>query len=243
MARTIKEQEYAQKRNDILDAAQRLVYTKGYERMTIQDILAELRISSGAFYHYFDSKPAVLAAFIERIRQETEKPLLPIIRDPDLPALEKLRRFFATFDRMRIAQKTLVVELLRVWYTDDNAIVRQKVDEAVHEQRAPLLTEIVRQGLQEGVFTTAFPDQAGEVILSLMHGMGNTHAKQLLSLDQGHDEIRCINSIVTTHAAYMEAIERVVGAPPNSLARIDAEAVNVWVAALRGNDHERKSIL
>ena len=54
MARTVKEQEYAEKRNEILDAAQRLVYTKGYERMTIQGILADLQISSGAFYHYFD---------------------------------------------------------------------------------------------------------------------------------------------------------------------------------------------
>lgn len=32
----------------------------------------------------------------------------------------------------------------RVWYTDENAIVRQKVEEAVIQQRAPLLTEIVR---------------------------------------------------------------------------------------------------
>lgn len=53
MARVVKEQEYSQKRNDILDAAVRLIYTKGYERMTIQDIQADLKISSGAFYHYF----------------------------------------------------------------------------------------------------------------------------------------------------------------------------------------------
>jgi AcrR family transcriptional regulator len=59
MARTVNEQEYAEKRGQILDAAQRLVYTKGYERMTIGDILADLQISSGAFYHYFDSKPGV----------------------------------------------------------------------------------------------------------------------------------------------------------------------------------------
>jgi len=89
MARTVKEQEYAEKRNEILAAGQRLIYTKGYERMTIQDILADLRISSGAFYHYFDSKPAVLKAFIERIKEEAEKPLLPIIHDPHLPAIEK----------------------------------------------------------------------------------------------------------------------------------------------------------
>ena len=54
MVRTIKEP--SERRNDILDAARRLIYTKGYEQMTIQDILDELGISKGAFYHYFDSK-------------------------------------------------------------------------------------------------------------------------------------------------------------------------------------------
>jgi len=237
MARRVKEQEYAEKRNEILDAAQRLMYTKGYERMTIQDILADLRISSGAFYHYFDSKPALLEAFIERMKQEVEQPLLPIVHDPHLPALEKLQRFFATFDRLRIAHKADIVNLLHVWYTDDNAIVRQKVDEAILKQRVPLLTAIVRQGIQEGIFTNAYPDQAGEVILTLLQGMGNTHAKMLLSLAQGRDQQRYVEGIVAIHAAYMDAIERVLGAPSQSLYRADAEAVKVWVTALRGNDH------
>ena len=235
MARIVNKEEYTAKRNQILDAAQRLVYTKGYERMTLQDILAELQISSGAFYHYFDSKPAVLEAFIERIRRETEKPLLPIIHDPHLSAIEKFQGFFDTLDRLRIAHKADVVTLGRVWYTDDNAIVRQKVDEAVREQRAPLLNEIVRQGIREGAFTNAYPDQAGDVILSLLQGMGSAHAKLLLSLDQERDEQRSIETIVAIHAAYMDAIERVLGVPPHSFYRVDAEAVNVWVAALRDN--------
>ena len=58
MPRTVNQQENTAKRNEILDAAQRLVYNKGYERMTIQDILADVQISSGAFYHYFASKEA-----------------------------------------------------------------------------------------------------------------------------------------------------------------------------------------
>jgi AcrR family transcriptional regulator len=236
MARTVNKQEYTAKRNQILDAAQRLVYTKGYERMTLQDILAELQISSGAFYHYFDSKPAVLEAFIERIRQETEKPLLPIIHDPQLSAIEKFQGFFDTLDRLRIAHKADVVALGRVWYTDDNAIVRQKVDEAVRQQRAPLLNEIARQGIREGAFTIVYPDQAGDVILSLLQGMGNAHAKLLLSLDQQPEQQRSIETIVAIHAAYMDAIERVLGVPPHSFYRVDAEAVNVWVAALRDND-------
>jgi TetR/AcrR family transcriptional regulator, transcriptional repressor for nem operon len=86
MSRIVKEQEYTKKRNEILDAAQRLIHTKGYEQMTVGGILADLQISSGAFYHYFDSKPAVLEGFIERIKEEVEKPLLPILHDPHLSA-------------------------------------------------------------------------------------------------------------------------------------------------------------
>jgi TetR/AcrR family transcriptional regulator, transcriptional repressor for nem operon len=236
MARTVKPEAVAAKRREILDAAGRLVFTKGYEQMSIQDILDEVQISSGAFHHYFDSRRALLEAFVERIKQETEKPLLPIVHDPSLSAIEKLQGFFDTLDRLRIEHKADVVKLGRVWYTDDNAIVRQKVDEAVFQQRAPLLTEIVRQGVREGSFTTAYPDYAGEVILSLLQGMGNTHARLLLSLEQEGDDLRRIEEIVTTHAAYMEAVERVLGAPPHSFYRTDAEAVNIWVAALRDDD-------
>lgn len=247
MARTVKEQEYTKKRNEILDASIRLLFAKGYEQMTIQDILVKLQISSGAFYHYFDSKPALLEAFIARIREETEKPLLPIVRDPHLPALEKLRGFFAMLERLQIAHKTEVVELGHVWYADSNAIVRQKVDLAIHKQRAPLLTEIVCQGIREGVFKVAYPDQAGEVIQSLLQGMENTHARLLFWSAQEPDgateaddateigELHRIEQIVTTHDAYMDAVERVLGAPPNSLYRTDTETVKAWVAAIRGN--------
>jgi AcrR family transcriptional regulator len=206
MARTVKPEAVAAKRREILNAAQRLVFTKGYEQMSIQDILDEVQISSGAFHHYFDSRGALLEAFVERIKQETEKPLLPIIHDPKLSAIEKLQGFFDTLDRLRSARKVEVVKLLRVWYTDANAIVRQKVDEAVFQQRAPLLTEIVRQGIGEGSFTIAYPDNAGEVLLSLLQGMGNTHARLLLSLEQERDDLSCVEDIVATHAAYMDAV-------------------------------------
>jgi AcrR family transcriptional regulator len=232
MARTVKPEAVAAKRREILDAAQRLVMTKGYEQMSIQDVLDEVQISSGAFHHYFDSRGALLEAFVERVKQETNKPLLPIIHDPRLSAIEKIQGFFDTLDRLRSAHKADLVRLGRIWYTDANAIVRLKVDEAVFQQRAPLLTEIVRQGIREGIFTTAYPDQAGEVLMSLLQSMGNTHARLLLSFEQERDEKRCIEEIVATHAAYLDAIERVLGAPPHSFSRTDAEAVNVWVAAL-----------
>src|SRR5258706_16081368 len=94
MARAIKEDEYAAKRNQILDMVQRLIYTQGYEQMTIQDVLDGLQMSKGAFYHYFRSKPALLEALVERTVDQIEQVLTPIVQDPHLDALEKLRQFF-----------------------------------------------------------------------------------------------------------------------------------------------------
>ena len=154
-----------------------------------------------------------------------------------MSALDKLQRFFDAIDRLRLAHKAEVVSLGRVWYTDANAIVRQKVDQAGCKQRAPLLTAIVSQGVRDGVFTAAYPAQAGDVILALLQGMANIHAQLLLSTDPERDEQRTVDEIVTTHAAYMDAVERVLGAAPNSLYRTDAAAVQVWVEAMRENDY------
>src|SRR6266508_3388883 len=158
MARIVNETEYAARRNAILDVALRLIYTKGYEQMAIQDILVELSMSKGAFYHYFDSKAALLEALVERIGQEALELLNPIVQDPQLPALEKLQRFFDTAVQWKTARKALMIELTRVWYADHNAIVRQKMLAMLSKGAIPLLTEIFHQGIQEGVFNIRFPD-------------------------------------------------------------------------------------
>ena len=88
MARILKQEEHTAKRNEILDVALQLIYSKGYEKMTIQDILDQLQISKGAFYHYFDSKIEVLEAVIERMAAEQVEPMFrSLIEDPNLSAL------------------------------------------------------------------------------------------------------------------------------------------------------------
>ncbi|MBO0792746.1 MAG: TetR/AcrR family transcriptional regulator, partial [Ktedonobacteraceae bacterium] len=172
MARTVK--AHAVRRNEILDAAQRLIYTKGYEQMTIQDILDSLQIAKGTFYHYFDSKQALLEVLIERILAEMEQVLTPIVHDPHLPALEKFQHVFATLARWKTAQKTFLLALLRVWYMDENVIVLRKMRTAAFERVAPLLTVIIHHGRQEGVLTTPYPDQAGGVIFALLQSFEET---------------------------------------------------------------------
>ncbi|MBQ3425020.1 MAG: TetR/AcrR family transcriptional regulator, partial [Clostridia bacterium] len=54
------------RREQILDAAEKLFFEKGYDRTSVQDILDALGMSKGGFYHYFDAKDSVLKAVNER---------------------------------------------------------------------------------------------------------------------------------------------------------------------------------
>jgi len=223
MARVVK--AHAVRRNEILDVAQRLVYTRGYEQMTIQDILGALQISKGAFYHYFDSKQALLEALIERMQKEVEQLLIPIVHDPHLPALDKLQRFFDILNRWKTARKEFFLALLRVWYADDNAIVRQKLRATAVKWITPWLAVIIRQGMQEGVLTTSYPDQVGEVVLSLAQDLGDTLGMLLLSFEPERDDMHRVEGIV---AAYTDALERTLGIPGGSLQLTDAETLKEW---------------
>jgi AcrR family transcriptional regulator len=230
MARSVKEEEYAIKRNEILDAAQQFVFTKGYERMSIQDILDALGISKGAFYHYFDSKAALLEAYIERGQDTVDKVFRSIVDDPSLSALEKLQHFFGALDQTRHSQQAFITDLMQVWFADENAIVREKIDEVIIQRRAPLLNAIVRQGVAEGIFTTPYPDQAGQIILSIMRGMGNVVLKLMLAYQQDR-AAHYIDEIVATGAATAEAIERVLGSSAHIIERPDAQTVKTWFSS------------
>lgn len=232
MVRIVKEQAHAARRNAILDAMQRLVETRGYEQMTIQDILDDLQISKGAFYHYFDSKQATLEALIERMIDEVERLLQPIVQDSSLPALEKFRSFFATLFGWKTAQKGFFLQMLRVWYADENALVRQKLRALRIKQVAPQLQAIIQQGIQEGVMMAPYPDQVGEVIVSLILDLGDALAGQILSFgpeSENLDQLEC------TAAIYIDALERILGVATGSLHLVDTATLKEWIIQPQDN--------
>lgn len=234
MARVVKEEEFTTRRTEILNAAQTLVYTKGYEQMTIQDILHAMNISKGAFYHYFDSKQALLEAIIDRTTLEGIQVIQPIIEDKSLSALEKFRQFFDVAARWKTDRKDFFLALLRVWYMDENAIVRQKMQAAGLRRIAPLLGQIVQQGIQEGVFHNAFPEQISEVLLTMIVSQAEALARLMLESPPGPD---LFAQACSSAAVYDNAMERVLGAPPGSLKLMDVETLREWVDVPRKPVH------
>ncbi len=54
------------RRNEILDAAERLFYSKGYDKVSMDEIAQEVELSKGALYFYFKSKDSLFFAIISR---------------------------------------------------------------------------------------------------------------------------------------------------------------------------------
>jgi TetR/AcrR family transcriptional regulator, transcriptional repressor for nem operon len=53
-------------RKRIIDAAADLIFDRGVANTTIEDVRAAAEVSSSQLYHYFDDKPAMVRAVIER---------------------------------------------------------------------------------------------------------------------------------------------------------------------------------
>lgn len=79
-------------RQKILNVAIQLSREKGFEDVTVLDIIAGTGgLTRGAFYHHFKSKDDVLTAIFDS-RWETMDPWVEIMARKDITGLEKLKR-------------------------------------------------------------------------------------------------------------------------------------------------------
>lgn len=225
MPRTVNETAHARRRDEFLDVAERLLQTKGYDPMSVQDVLAELGTSKGAFYHYFDSKQALLQAVVDRLADRTAAALAPVAADPDLPALDKLLRLFAALASWKVGQRELLVALLRVWHSDVNAVARQKLRPGIADRIAPLLADIIRAGVVEGVFIATLPDHVGRVVVSLVQDLNDRLADLFLAYEREPGDFRDVEQTV---AAYTDALERILGVPSGSVVLVEVATLRRW---------------
>jgi AcrR family transcriptional regulator len=222
MARTLDPAAHAVRRDTFLDAAQRLIQTKGYEQMSVHEVLAEVGTSKGAFYHYFDSKAALLEGVIDRMVVGATGHVAPLLHDPSLSATEKFRAMFAGIASFKTERRELLLALMQTWLSDDNAIVREKFRRGVVAQLLPLWTDLIRQGVLEGTFNVTSPEHSARVMLSLLLG-ANEHASYLyVANHSGELPFEFVEGALN---AYPEAMERILGAPPGSLRWWDDNAI------------------
>ena len=225
MARTVNLAVHTVRREAFIEAAQRLMQTKGYEQMSIQDVLDELHASRGAFYHYFDSKQALLEAVIHRMVDAGLAEVAPVVAAPGLPAVDKLQRVFSTIGRWKTERKALVLSLMSVWMSDDNAIVREKFRRTTMRRMVPTLAPIIEQGIGEGAFHAESPSETARVLVMLLQGFQDVAMELFLNRQAGRIELA---EVEQTFASYTAAFERILGAPAGSVNLTDRTVLRAW---------------
>ena len=225
MPRTVNLAERQVRREAFLDAAERLIRTQGYEQMSVQDVLDTLATSRGAFYHYFDSKQALLEAVVERFADAGLAAVSPVLADPDLPALRKLERLFGGIQQWKAEQKELVLAIVDVWNSDANAIVREKVRRLTAARLQPVLADVVREGVARGQFRVTAPEEAARVLVHLMQGYQDVAVDLFVGGQRGavrKEDVR------RTVAGLTEAFERILGLPAGSVTLMDEATLEFW---------------
>ncbi len=225
MARTVNPTLHTVRRDAFLDVAQRLIQTKGYEAMSIQDLLNELEASKGAFYHYFDSKQTLLEAVVERFADGAMASLEPVLGDPDLPALTKLERVFAGIASLKAEQKDLMLAIIEVWNSDGNAIVREKVRRLSERIMIPLFSAVMQQGVDEGTLHVDSPDDTAKVLVALMLGFQLQATDLFMARQAGTITFEVVQRAVAANNA---AFERILGIPKGSLTLTDERTLRFW---------------
>jgi AcrR family transcriptional regulator len=223
--RTLNHQVHQLKRDAFLDAAERLVVTKGYEQMTIQDVLDALETSRGALYHYFDSKQALLDAVVDRFADRALTAVEPLMADPNLPALRKLEQVFAGIARFKADQKELVLAILEVWNSDANALVRDKLRRLSAARLMPILSAVIEQGIREGSVDVEDPDEIARVLLYLMLGYQDFASEQFLAR---HTGLVTFAEVERSFDALPRAFERLLGVPRGSIRLGDEATLRFW---------------
>jgi TetR/AcrR family transcriptional regulator, transcriptional repressor for nem operon len=90
-------------RDQILDAATRLIHLRGYHSTSLDDVLRESGVGKGNFYYYFKSKEELGYAILDRLsRLFTDRVLEPAFADTSRDPLLQLEQFL---DRILDSQR------------------------------------------------------------------------------------------------------------------------------------------
>ena len=225
MARTLDPAAHALRRDEFVDAAQRLIAAKGYEALSIQDLLDDLGASKGAFYHYFGSKSDLLGAVVDRMVDGAYVALQPIVDDPNLTGLEKFEHLFSGLADFKTERRDFLLALMEVWYSDGNTMMREQLRRGMVVRMGPLFAQMARQGHAEGTFHLEDPDRVGDVIVSLTQGINEFAGRQYLEYRAG---AAGLDTFLRTLTAYAIALDRILGLPDGTLTIGDPAVLRQW---------------
>lgn len=172
---SLRKQKIMKKRTEMLRSAAKVVKQKGYDRATMDDIAAELLMTKGALYYYFDNKEQLVYQCHDLILTEAIQELEEILL-LDLPAAAKLKKAIKTHIGFAINERDMFNMILQPEQTfeeDHLQIILEK-----RKEIASVFDRIIEEGLNNGEFTNSEPKMARMMILGAMNWIQTWYAAE-----------------------------------------------------------------
>lgn len=157
-----------ERKGQIIQTSLQLFAVKGYENTTVNNIIEGAGISKGGFYHHYNSKEALLEDIAQMLIGDMAVIFEEVVARDDLSALEKtneyIRRVCAYKDDKVIEVAAFLSEL---YSGGKNVLLESKIYDFARKHVAPVMKQIILQGVEEGSFKTEFPEEAAETYVKL----------------------------------------------------------------------------
>ena len=131
---------------ELLKIAYEMFLERGYENTSVDEIIDKAQIAKGTYYYYFPSKEVMLEEVIEMMI-ESEVETAGQIIGKDIPVLQKIVSVIASI-RPAESEKPIKDALIH----PSNVLMHDKIRKRLIEEMVPLLTEVVKEGVEEGFF-------------------------------------------------------------------------------------------
>ncbi len=230
MARISK--DYQQRLEEFLKTAQQLFFQQGYEKTTVNNIIDTMGVAKGTFYHYFASKKDLLDKLVFQFSQQTLEAVKTILKKSGLNAVDKMHLIFNAIGDLKVKNLDLMKFLMQTMYSDDNLLMRHKIFKQNIKLLAPLYAEIIKQGIDEGVFNPLDHEETAELIFSLGFNLNETIVNLLLQVEKNPQHLEVIETKITI---YERTVERILGVKEGSLNIVNRELVQMFAVS----EHKR----
>ncbi|GCF94185.1 hypothetical protein NRIC_20760 [Enterococcus florum] len=156
MPRTQK--DFAPRKEQLIRIALDLFLEKGYERTTITDLQKAFGLTKGGMYHYFSSKDEILDAVIDKgIQEMMDEWRADIVK---LPLEQRLLHLLFSDSANQFTS-----QLMRYAKSGESSIVTYKVKDRRIKMPIPLMTEVIQEYVDQGIYTCDYPEEAAELLI------------------------------------------------------------------------------
>lgn len=157
-----------QRRAQLLEVAQELFFSKGFEATTMVEILRASGLSKGGFYHHFTSKDELLFAVFEQLTNQIAVGFLAVASDGSTSARNRMITILSMEGKFyRDSNFAAQMEMQSIVNADKNLGLSQRLNRMIHDTTAPILAKIIQDGNKDSSLNVPDADTAASLIIYL----------------------------------------------------------------------------